>query len=328
MSQRIRWGILGTGRVAAEFAASLLSLEDAELVAVGSRREDTAKLFAARFNISRTYGSYEALVADPQIDVVYIATPPAMHAANCLLSIEAGKPVLCEKPFTLNAREADAVIAAARQRGVFLMEAMWTRFVPAIVKLRDLLDQAVIGEPQIMIAGGAFIPDFDPEFYLFNRELGGGVLLDAGVYLISLASMVFGAPSTVLGVGVLGDSGVDEHDSIILGHASGTIANLYVSLRARRAPDALLLGSNGKIYLHPPIFCPGALTISIADSADETLSLASQGSGYQYQAAEVMRCLRAGKLDSDIMPLAETRQIMQTMDSVRAQIGLSYPDEN
>jgi predicted dehydrogenase len=327
MTDRIRWGILGTGRIALKFAQALARLPDAEVAAVGSRAAEGAARFAGRFGIARPHASYAALVADPDVDVIYVATPHAFHAEHALLCLEAGKPVLCEKPFTLNAHETERVIAAARAKRLFLMEAMWTRYVPAIVRLRELLAAGAIGEPQLLIAGGAFIPEFNPEFYLFNRALGGGVLLDAGVYLVSLASMVFGQPDRILGHGVVNDTGIDEHDAIILGHPGGAIASLYVSLRARRPPDALLLGADGRIEVHAPIVCPRRLTLQRTGAEPEVIEPDFEGDGYHYQAIEVMRCLRAGALESPVMPLAETLSVMRTLDAVRAQLGLRYPTE-
>ena len=326
MSNKIRWGILGTGRIAGAFATGLQKVHDAELRAVGSRTIDSAQNFAAKFNIPNVHSGYENLAQDEDVDIIYIATPHTLHKDNTILCLENGKAVLCEKPFTINAREAEEVIKLARKKNLFLMEAMWTRYIPAVIRLKELLDRKVIGDVQIMLAGGAFIPEFEPEFYLFNHALGGGVLLDAGVYLVSMASMVFGPPVKVMAMGQLGKTGVDEHDAILLEHVDGALANLYVSLRGKSSPDLTLIGDKGKIYAHAPIFCPGKLTISI-DGNDEIIELPFEANGYQFEAMEVGRCLREGKLESAVMPLDETLQIMRTMDKIRAQIGLKYSTE-
>ncbi len=326
MSNNIRWGILGTGRMAGNFAMGLKELNDAELVAIGSRTKDSAQRFAAKFNVPNIHQGYENVTTDENVDVIYIATPHNSHKDNAVLCLENGKAVLCEKPFTINAEEAEMVINLARSKNIFLMEAMWTRFIPAVVKLRELLDKQVIGNVQLMLAGGAFIPEFDPEFYLFNYKLGGGVLLDAGVYLISMASMVFGAPDKILAMGQLGKTGVDEHDAILLEHGNGALASLYISLRAKSSPDLSLMGDKGKIYAHAPIFCPSKLTIA-ADGKEEVIELPFEANGYQYEAMEVGRCLREGKTESGIMPLDETLQIMRTMDNIRTQFGLKYSNE-
>ncbi len=326
MSDKIRWGILGTGRMAGDFAMGLKEVNDAELVAVGSRTKGSAARFAARFNVPNIHEGYVSVAKDENVDVIYIATPHNSHKDIAILSLENDKAVLCEKPFTINAQEAEMVINLARSKNAFLMEAMWTRYIPAVVKLRELLDNQVIGNVQLMLAGGAFIPEFDPEFYLFNYELGGGVLLDAGVYLVSMASMVFGAPDKILATGQLGKTGVDEHDAILLEHGNGALANLYVSLRGKSSPDLTLIGDKGKIYAHAPIFCPGKLTVT-TDGKEEVIELPFKANGYQFEAMEVGRCLREGKTESGIMPLDETLEIMRTMDHIRSQFGLKYSNE-
>jgi predicted dehydrogenase len=324
---KIRWGILGTGRMAEAFARCLKEVKDAELVAVGSRTSESAAAFAARHAAHNAHASYEQVAADGEVDVVYIATPHALHRENTLMSLQAGKAVLCEKPFAINAHEAAAMIDEARARGLFLMEAMWTRYVPAVVKLRELLAAGAIGEVQLIIAGGAYQPAPDPDFYLFRPELGGGVLLDAGVYLVSMASMIFGPPSRIAAAGRLSARGIDEQEGILLEHETGGIANLYVSLRAQSPPDLTILGSAGRIYAHPPIFAPRRLTLTRYDGEDEILELPFAAEGYQFQAEEVGACLRDGRLQSQVMPLDETLRIMQTMDAIRDQLGLRYPME-
>jgi dihydrodiol dehydrogenase / D-xylose 1-dehydrogenase (NADP) len=327
MTKNIAWGILGTGRIARSFAQALQKIGDADLIAVGSRHQDTATDFAREFNVENAYSSYDEVVANKNVDVVYIATPHSLHKDNVIMCLEANKAVLCEKPFTINAAESATIIQLAREKNLFLMEAMWTRYFPAITKLRELLAEDTIGNVQIMLAGGAFMPDFDPDFYLFNPELGGGVLLDAGVYLISMASMLFGTPKTIKAIAGIGKSGVDEHDGYLLEHENGALANLYVSLRGQSSPDVTLIGSKGKIYLHPPIFCPSKLTLSLYDGGETEFDLPFDSNGYQFEAMEVNRCLQDGQKESKLMPLDESLEIMQTMDEIRKQIQLEYPME-
>tara|TARA_R110001592_G_scaffold363398_2_gene687937 strand:- start:7130 stop:8122 length:993 start_codon:yes stop_codon:yes gene_type:complete len=324
----IGWGIVGTGGMASNFIQALASVEDAVPVAVASRSAQGARAFSEKLDIPRHYGSYRELLEDTSVDVVYIATPHSSHSEICIACLEMGKAVLCEKPFAINASQARAVIELARKKELFLMEAMWTRFVPAIDKLRELLLQQRIGDVQIMLAGGAYMPDPDAQHYLFNKGLGGGILLDAGVYLVSMASMVFGGPEQVLATGELGETGVDEHEAILLSHRRGAIANLYVSHRAKSAPDLTLLGSKGKIYLHPPVFCPSGLTLSIDGMPEEVFDFPAPVGGYHYQVREVNRCLREGRKESPLMPLDETLKIMQTMDEIRRQIGMRYPADS
>lgn len=326
--QPIRWGIMGTGRMAAEFAQAIQQVEGAQLTAIASRSQTSADQFAKRFNILWSGSGYSELLNNAEVDVVYIATPHSLHRELCLMCLEAGKAVLCEKPFAINAVQAREVINLAREKNCFLMEAMWTRCLPAIKKLKKLLSLQAIGNVQLMICGGAFMPEHDSEPYLFNQQLGGGVLLDAGVYLVSMASLVFGSPTKVLAIAEIGKTGVDEHDGVLLSHENGEIANLYVSLRAKSAPDLTLIGDKGKIYLHPPVFCPARLTLSVEGDADEVFDFADQTLGYQHEVLEVNRCLENDLLESHVMPLDETLNIMETMDNIRGQIGLHYPMEN
>ena len=279
------------------------------------------------YSASEQYPDYDSLAADPDIDVVYIATPHSLHRDNCLMCLEHGKAVLCEKPFTINAMESVAVIDFARERQLFLMEAMWTRFIPAAIKFKELIEDNVIGDIRYLFAGGAILPDFDPDFYVFRKELGGGVLLDAGVYLVSLASWLLGYPDKIQSVAKLNRGGVDDHDALLLEYDSGAIAGMYVSMRTKSRPDITVLGSKGKIYVHPPLFCPSRITLSLFDAEATEITLPIESNGYQFEIMEVNRCLREGKTESDVMPLDETLDIMRMMDEIREQIGLKYPME-
>ncbi len=327
MTETIKWGVLGTGRIASSFAQAMKVVPDAEIIGVGSRSMESARRFSTEHEIPLALEGYKALAEHPDVEVIYIATPHAMHKDNISLCLNAGKAVLCEKPFTINASEAVSVIKLAQSRNLFLMEAMWTRYIPSIVKLRELLAEQVIGDVQIMLAGGAFMPEFDPDFYLFDAQLGGGVLLDAGVYLISMASMLFGKPSAIRALASLGKTGVDEHDAYLLQHDNGALANLYVSLHGQSSPDLTLLGSKGKIHLQAPIFCPSKLTLELYQGDTQEFDLPFEANGYQFEINEVNRCLRNGALESELMPLTESLEIMRTMDEIRRQIKLKYPFE-
>ncbi len=318
----IRWGILGTGRMAREFAAALAEVENAQLVAIASRNHARAAEQARKYNISKSFGSYEQLAHQQDIDVVYVATPPALHKDHAALCLQAGKAVLCEKPFTVNASEARELIDIARARRCFLMEAMWTRFVPTVLALHRELQRGTIGDIQLVVAGGAFIPDFNPNYYLFRPELGGGVMLDAGVYLVSMASMLCGPIAQVLATGDTDSRcAVDAHDAVILRHTSGALANLYVSMRGRCAPDMQIIGSQGKITVAAPLFCPPSFTITDADGCSRELSGELTGNPYRHQIEEVHTCLRADRLESTSMGLDETLAIMSILDAIRTQIS-------
>jgi predicted dehydrogenase len=327
VTDTIRWGILGTGWIASEFAQGLAELPDAELVAVGSRTEGAANRFADRFQAPRRHSSYQALAEDPDIDVIYVATPNPLHREHCLLCLSAGKPVLCEKPFALNAAQATEMVQAAREKELFLMEAMWSRFFPLMGKVRALLDGGAIGEVQMLVADLCIRFDFDPSDRRYALELGGGALLDLGVYPLSFASMIMGAPTNITSMAHLGVTGVDEQAGIVLGYDRGRISTLYTSIRVDSPVEVILLGTKGQIRIHPWWIRPETITLSVAGQEPTRFEMPYAGNGYQFEAAEVMACLRAGKLESDLMPLDETLSLMETMDALRAQWGLRYPGE-
>jgi dihydrodiol dehydrogenase / D-xylose 1-dehydrogenase (NADP) len=259
--QPIGWGILGTGTVAQLFASDLACVPDVRLIAIGSRSKQKAREFGQKFGVPNQHGSYQQLANDRQVQAVYIATPASAHRENMLLCLNAGKPVLCEKPFTVNAREAEEVIALARRKKVFLMEAMWTRFVPLMVKVRDLLASGSIGEITQLIADvGTNVP-FDPQGRVFNVELGGGALLQKGIYLLSLASMVLGSPTIVKSLAIRGETGVDEHTGVLLGYSGGQLASLVCLVRVHTQRGATIVGTGGYIRIHEPIICPSSLTL-------------------------------------------------------------------
>jgi predicted dehydrogenase len=327
VTQKIRWGILSTGYIADLFAKGLQSVPDAELVAVGSRSMETAEQFGDRFNIPRRYAGYEQVANDPDVDVVYIGTPHPMHRGDSLMCLQAGKAVLCEKPFAINTREAEEVVRCAREKKLFLMEAMWTRYFPVMVKVRELLAQGAIGEVRMIQCDFGFRTNFNPQHRLFAPELGGGALLDVGVYAVSLASMVLGEPTRITGMATLGETGVDEQSAFILGYAGGQLAMLSTAVRTQTPQEATIIGTEGWIRVHSKFWCPHTLTLAVKGKDEQVIKLPYEGNGYNYQAVEVGNCLRAGKLESDVMPLDETLAIMRTMDAIRAQWGLKYPME-
>lgn len=327
MKNKIRWGILSTGRIAHRFAEAIRESRDAELIAVGSRTMDKAQAFAAQHNVPHAHGSYESLANDPDVDAIYISTPHPMHKDNSILCLQAGKAVLCEKPFTVSAAEARAVIDVARAKGVFLMEAMWTRFLPGLAKVRELIAAGAIGEPRMISADFGFRAPFDPASRLFDPWLGGGSLLDVGVYCVSLASMIFGRPARVAGLATLGATGVDEQAAWVLGYQKGELAVLSSAVRTNTPHEAWINGTEGAIKLHAPWYAPTRLTLRRARQGEQIIDTPIEGNGFGYQAAEVAACLRAGRPESAILPLDETLSIMQTLDQIRAQWGMTYPFE-
>lgn len=327
MAETVGWGIIGTGRIAGVFATALQFLPDAKLVAVRSRTAERARAFADRFGASHAYTACEELASDPEVQAVYIATPHACHMEHSLAAIEGGKAVLCEKPFCINARQAREVVRAARRKRVFLMEAMWTRFLPVMVKLRELLAGGAIGEVHMVAAAFGFRAGFDPEQRLFNPELGGGALLDVGIYPVSLASMLFGPPDRIATLANLGETGVDEQSAMLLGHPKGQLAICYTAVRTSTPGDAAVMGSDGQVRIHAPWWGAKAMTLIRPGQEGEEFAFPEEGNGYQYEAAEVMRCLRQGLRESPTMPLNETISIMRTLDRIRAKWGLKYPME-
>jgi predicted dehydrogenase len=323
----VNWGILGTGRIGHEFATGLRDTPDAETLAVGSRTEDSARDFAASFGIARHYGSYAELVSDPDVDVVYVATPHPFHAENVALCLEAGKHVLCEKPMTVNAAQTGRLIALARDNGLFLMEGMWTRFFPLMERVRHLISSGAIGEPRLLHVDFGFRAPFDPLQRLFNPDLGGGALLDVGVYCVSLSSMIFGPPDRVTGLAHLGKTGVDEQSAAILEHGGGRMSTISIATRTATPQEAVIAGTKGRIKIHPDWWRPDKLTLSRPGEEDETIEAPSTGNGFPHEASEVVRCIRSGARESDVMPLRETLSIARTMDELRRQWGLVYPVE-
>nr|WP_119589755.1 Gfo/Idh/MocA family oxidoreductase [Streptomyces scabiei] len=329
-----RWGIAGTGVIANSFADALGRLPDAHLVAVGSRSRKGADAFGEEHGIAarHRHASYEDLAADDTVDIVYVASPHSHHHEHTLLFLNAGRPVLCEKAFSLDAEQAAEMVAVSRERGLFLMEAMWSRFLPAYVKVRELLAEDVIGEVQSLEADFGFQFPADPEHRLFDRALGGGSLLDLGVYPLSLASMVLGTPDRVTAYGTLGSTGVDEHVAVLSGYDSGAVALAQSSMRANLGCTARITGTEGHIELPFLMHCPDELTVQTRGTT-ERLSLPAAregdgddtaGGGLHRQIRHVQERLRAGELESEIMPLDETVAVMRTLDTVRDQIGLSY----
>ena len=329
MAQNPKWGILGTGVMAQNFAKALAIIPDADLVAVGSRNHNTAKDFAKKYNVSKAYGAYEDLAEDNNVDAIYISTPNIYHKDNSLLCLQSQKHVLCEKPFTINAYEAEEVIRCAKKNKLFLMEGMWTRFLPAIVRVRNLLSNGVIGEVRMLFADFGFQGNCNPEGRLLNPELGGGSLLDVGVYALSFSSMVFGAPDRVHGIANFGTTGVDEQAGYILGYAGGQIAVHASALGLTTPQSATIIGTEGSIKIER-FWCARRILVEKARAGKNTETIEEfpiEGNGYHYEAQEVINCIRKGKLESHIMPLNESLSVMQTMDEIRRQWNLKYPTE-
>ncbi|MGK5679495.1 Gfo/Idh/MocA family protein [Actinoplanes sp. URMC 104] len=322
--QKVRWGILGPGGIAASFAADLQFVPGAELAAVGSRRVESAKAFAERFGFARAHGSYADLAADPDVDVIYIATPHAFHAEAAHLCIEAGKSVLVEKPITLDLPDAARLVAAAREKGVFLMEAMWMRLNPAVRKVAELVEDGAIGWVSAIHADFGLQGPFDAGHRLRDPQLGGGALLDLGVYPINLVHLILGTPAVVHAWAHLTPEGVDENTGVLLGYQPGAVAALTCSINGESRNNATITGTDGRIELPEGFFVPRSFVLRRPGREPETFEFDFPGSGYQFEAAEVQRCVLAGELESPLMPHATTLEVMTLLDTIREEIGVAY----
>ncbi|MEU0949748.1 Gfo/Idh/MocA family oxidoreductase [Streptomyces canus] len=328
--QSVRWGILATGGIAAAFTADLVDLPDAEVVAVASRSEASAKAFAERFGIERAYGDWGALAEDADIDVVYVATPHAAHRAAAGLCLTAGRNVLCEKAFTLNTREAEELVGLAKEHGRFLMEAMWMYCNPLVRRLKALVDDGAIGEVRTVQADFGLAGPFPPSHRLRDPAQGGGALLDLGVYPVSFAHLLLGEPSDVTAKAVLSEEGVDLQTGALLSWDSGALASLHCSLTGGTATIASVTGSLGRIDIPSGFFHPDRFVLH-RDGRDPEEFVADPADGprnsLKHEAREVMRALRAGETESPLVPLEGTLAVMRTLDAVRDRIGVRYPGE-
>lgn len=324
----MNWGLIGTGNIVKKFMIGLRAAQGAKLAAVVSRSQEKADAFAREYGIDKGYGSVDEMLADPEIQIVYIGTPHSTHQEYALKAFAAGKAVLCEKPVTINAAELKEMIDAARSNHVFFMEAMWTRFLPAVKKVREWLANGLIGEVKMMEANFGFVVPWNPEGRLLNINLGGGALLDAGTYPISFASMVFGGkkPEKIGSVAYFGETHVDEEFMGVISYGGQQMASVSAALRTGMISDAWIYGSSGKI--HVPDFVFGRSAELISDGKyTEHFEPEFVSNGYNYEAEEVMNCIRNGMLESSVMPLDESLQIMETLDAIRGQWGFQYPFE-
>jgi predicted dehydrogenase len=320
MAEALRWGIVGTGWIASSFAKDLKLSDSGSVVAVGSRTQASADRFADAYGIPKRHDSYEALVADPEVNVVYVATPHPLHRENTLLALEAGKPVLVEKAFTMNAAEARELVAVARAKRLFLMEAMWTRFLPHVREINRLIGEGALGEVTTVMADHGQWFAQDPAHRLFAPELGGSALLDLGVYPVSFASMILGTPTTIKAVVQPAFTGVDGQVSMIFGHASGAQAVLNCNSAAKSPTWAAIVGTEARIEVKGNFYSPTRFKlISRQDKVLKRYAKRHAGHGLRHEADEVARCIGEGLLESPLMPLDETVSIMETMDAVLAQ---------
>jgi predicted dehydrogenase len=324
MTDTVRWGILGTGKISRAFATALRETPGAVLAGVASRGIDSARAFAQEFCAGAAYGSYQELADAPDVDLVYIGTPHTMHAENALLALHGGKGVLCEKPFTMNLREAEQVVALARSKKLFLMEAMWTRFMPALAEVKRIIASGEIGAVHSVVADFGFKAEFGPEHRVFNPALGGGALLDLGIYPLSIAAALLGPVESVRAQAEMGATGVDVETGFTLRHRDGGISVCSCSLQARSPCELTVSGELGYVRMNTRFHRTESLSVVLADGSLRTVPTPFLGNGYVHEAIEAQRCFKAGLVESPGMTHGETLALMGVMDEIRRQIGLAY----
>jgi predicted dehydrogenase len=327
MTGQIRWGILGTGFIADSFVSDIIA-DGMTVTAVGSRSQESADAFAARHKIPAAHASYDDLVADPDVDIVYVATPHPMHAENATLALNAGKHALVEKAFTLNASEAQSLVDLAAEKNLVVLEAMWTRWLPHMVRLREILAAGTIGDVRTVIADHNQKLPSDPKHRINAPELGGGALLDLGIYPVSFAWDMLGEPATIAAISSPTATGVDRQTAILFGYPDGQQAVLHTALDTAGPNAASVIGTRGWVALKGTFYAPTSFTVFDSDGAVlEEYDGAVAERGMQYQAREAERLISAGLTAGDILPPAESVAIMRTLDEIRRQIGLRYPGE-
>ena len=329
--RKIRWGILGTGRIARVFAGDLLLLDDCELVAVGSRSKAGADDFAGQFPVKYAHVSYEELAQNPEVDVIYIATPHNSHHENTLLCLDNGKAVLCEKPFAMNTRQTLEMINLAMERKVFLMEALWTKFLPHYNKTKELIAGGKLGEIRSVLVNFGFkpVPPVNPR--LFEPELGGGTLMDIGIYNVFMAMSILGKPDHIEAAVTPASTGVDEQCAIIFKYNNGAIAHLFSTFSSNLATEADICGSEGRVRLTTRFYEPSSQVEYYPGKVDSREIIPvhkRKGTGYLYEAMHVNDCLRMGLTESPVLTFANTIELMETLDKIREIIGVKYPADN
>jgi predicted dehydrogenase len=328
MDKVIHWGILGCGRIARKFASDLRLVEGAELVAIGSRSQDTGDAFAKEFPVRSIHRGYEALASDPAVDVIYIATPHAQHHEHCLLCLDRGKAVLCEKAFAINERQVREMIGKARSANLFLMEALWTKFLPHYQRLMEFVQEGRLGQIRNLLANFGFLPIPPIPQRLYDPSLGGGTVLDIGIYNVFLALSVLGRPDRIMAKMTPAATGVDDQCAVVFTYASGAIAQLFSSFSSNLATDADISGNGGRIRLTSRFYEPGT-TIEYYPGRVETREIIpfrkEAGFGYQFEARHVGDCLRMGLTESPVMSHGDSLLLMETLDRVRSEAGIRYP---
>lgn len=319
-----RWGIIGAGNIAAKFASALRYTEGAEVFAVASRDSGKGNAFAEKFGASHIYTDYAQLAADEEVDVIYIATPHAFHCEQALMCLDRHKPVLCEKPMALNYNQVSRMAAAAKSSNTFLMEGMWSRFMPSINKVLELIKSDVIGNMQCVRADFGFAAPYNPQGRLYNLQLGGGALLDVGIYPLFLTHLLLGQPSLIQSMGKLADTGADEYCSMQFQYPGGQTASIFSSITIKTGLTADIIGTKGRVHLSCPWYKATEMTVILHTDERQSFSFPYEHNGFEYEIREVMRCLDQGLTESPLMPLDFSLQMAATLDTVMQQCGIVY----
>lgn len=328
MKKQVNWAILGPGKIADKFASAFHLVPEAKLLAVASRDEKRGAAFAQKFAIPKVYGSYEKLMSDPEIDIVYIATPHTFHHEQTLLCLKNKKAVLCEKPMTLNAKHTLELISASKANDTFLMEGMWSRFFPATQTALELIRNGKIGDVKFLRADFGFAAPHQAEHRVLNVELGGGALLDVGVYPLFLALLVCGRPTTIQTTSKLAATGADETTAAQLYFENGTIAQIFSSIVADTSKQAEIVGTKGKIIIHSPWHKSQKISLKKNNGDNENFDFPFEGVGFHYELRHATECIQKGLKESELMPLSLSIQMAEAADEILRQGGVIYPNRN
>ncbi|WP_417623451.1 Gfo/Idh/MocA family protein [Paremcibacter congregatus] len=327
-AKRISWGIMGCGNMAQSFCRDLILSDHAVIAAACSRKMSSARALADQFDIAVVTDDFEAMLSAPDIDIIYIATPHTEHHSQSLQALRAGKHVLCEKPMALNQRQAREIINLAREKRLFFMEALWTRFFPALKKVRTLINKGAIGAPRLLTADFGYAMAFDPTSRVFNPDLAGGALLDVGIYPLALSRFLFGAPLSLTGEAHIGPSGIDETNSLHLRHEKDVLSQLASAVTVETPQEAVIMGELGRITIAREWWRPDRFRLTQNDGAEEEFSFPLKGQGYLYEIEAVEKCLQTNITECPDMPHAESLGLLQNMDQLRQQWKLYYPGDS
>lgn len=324
--RKYNWGILAPGGIAHKFASDLKILKQANLYAVGSRSKERAEAFARKYGFTKAYGSYEELAADPDVDIIYVATPHISHYENTMLCLDHGKAVLCEKPVAMNAGQLKMMMVKAKKQNKFFMEALWTRFIPSFLKFREIVQSGILGEIYLIESDFSFKAPYNTEGRLFNKDLGGGSLLDIGIYPVFMALEMAGVPGQIDAQLRTGETGVDEICTMLFTHENGIKSVLFSSIIQQGRTETLIHGEHGFIRLNTMWHIPTTIDLFLNGKKKKHFKFREPGYGYQYEAQHAMECMDRGLIESDAFSWEKSVNLISTLDQVRKITGIRYKD--